>query len=85
MSTKLTLSIDENVVAEAKEYARESGKSLSKIIEGYLRGLRNKKKMVRQDELPPILKRLHGCIKTDDNRSYKDVYADAVRDKYNKL
>ena len=46
MSVKLTLSIDENVVAEAKDYAKESGKSLSKLIEGYLRGLKNKKKTV---------------------------------------
>lgn len=85
MSTKLTLSIDENVVAEAKEYAKESGKSLSKIIEGYLRGLKNKKKSARQDDLPPVLKRLHGCIKTEDTRDYKDIYADAILEKYNKL
>jgi hypothetical protein len=85
MSTKLTLSIDENVVAEAKEYAKDSGKSLSKIIEGYLRGLKNKKKTGRHDELPPALKRLHGCIKTDDPRDYKEIYADALIEKYNKL
>ncbi|MDB5209538.1 MAG: hypothetical protein JWQ30_365 [Sediminibacterium sp.] len=85
MSTKLTLSIDENVVSEAKEYAKESGKSLSKIIEGYLRGLKNKKNSARQDELPPVLKRLHGCIKSDDMRDYKDIYADGLVEKYNKL
>jgi hypothetical protein len=85
MATKLTLSIDENIVAEAKEYAKESGKSLSKIIEGYLKGLKSKKKTGRQDELPPILKRLHGCIKTDDTRDYKDIYREAMMDKYNKL
>lgn len=82
MITKLTLSIDENVVSEAKEYARESGKSLSKIIEGYLRGLKNKRKTVKHDELPPIIKRLHGCIKSEDNRSYKDIYAEVVKVKY---
>ena len=85
MSTKLTLSIDENVVAEAKEYAKESGKSLSKIIEGYLRGLKNKKKTIRHDELPPTIKRLHGCIKIEESRDYKDIYAEALLEKYNKL
>ncbi len=84
MSTKLTLSIDENVVAEAKEYAKESGKSLSKLIEGYLRGLKNKK-IVKHEELPPSIKRLHGCIKIDDNRDYKDIYVEALLEKYNKL
>ena len=85
MATKLTLSIDETVIAEAKEYAKESGKSLSKIIEGYLRGLKNKKKIVKHDELPPIIKRLHGCIKTDDIREYKDIYAEALFEKYDTL
>ena len=85
MATKLTLSIDENIVAEAKEYAKESGKSLSKIIEGYLKGLKNKKKTHKQDELPPVLKRLHGCIKTDDTRDYKEIYKEALMEKYNKL
>ena len=84
MSTKLTLSIDENVVAEAKEYAKESGKSLSKLIEGYLRGLKNKKN-VKHEELPPSIKRLHGCIKIDDTREYKDIYVEALLEKYNKL
>lgn len=41
MITKLTLSIDENVVSEAKE----AGKSLSKILEEYMKGLKNKKKI----------------------------------------
>ncbi len=85
MSTKLTLSIDENVVAEAKEYAKESGKSLSKIIEGYLRGLKNKKRNVKQDELPPVLKRLHGCIKIEDSREYSEIYRNALVEKYNQL
>ncbi|MFX5530198.1 DUF6364 family protein, partial [Acinetobacter baumannii] len=42
MSTKLTLSIDEKVVAEAKEYAKEAGKSVSQIVESYLRVLTQK-------------------------------------------
>ena len=85
MLTKLTLSIDDTIVSEAKEYARESGKSLSKMIEGYLRGLQNKKKVLKQDEIPPIIKRLHGCIKTGDNRPHKEIYAEAVKEKYHSL
>lgn len=36
MTSKLTLSIDQSVVKRAKQYAREHGKSLSRIIEQYL-------------------------------------------------
>ncbi|MEN9686694.1 MAG: hypothetical protein RLZZ28_2480 [Bacteroidota bacterium] len=83
MGAKLTLSIDETVVAEAKEYARESGKSLSKIIEDYLRGLKNKRKLLKNEDTPPVLKRLHGCIKVEINRDYQEIYADALLEKYN--
>ena len=85
MITKLTLSIDENVVTEAKEYAKETGKSLSKILEGYMRGLKNKKKIHKQEDRPPILKRLHGCIKSEDMRDPKDIFSKGIIEKYNTL
>ncbi|MBX9734340.1 MAG: hypothetical protein K2X37_09785 [Chitinophagaceae bacterium] len=82
MSTKLTLSIDEKVVAEAKEYARESGKSLSKLIEGYLRGLKKDSKKSTERTLSPVLKRLHGCIKESELATGKDDYAAHILNKY---
>lgn len=36
MNVKLTLTIDENVISPAKEVARQSGRSLSDLIEHYL-------------------------------------------------
>jgi len=39
MSTKLTLSVDKKVIDKAKEYARSNGRSLSNIIEEYLKSL----------------------------------------------
>ncbi|TDO27178.1 DUF6364 family protein [Sediminibacterium goheungense] len=82
MSTKLTLLIDESVVADAKAYARESGKSLSKIIEGYMRGLRKKQKNQPEEELPPILKRLHGCIDAKNIGNYEEVIKEEIIKKY---
>lgn len=84
MSAKLTLLIDEAVVADAKAYARESGKSLSKIIEGYLRGLRKKQSKNTEEDLPPLLKRLHGCIETNDTRDYKEIIQEEVLKKHSK-
>jgi hypothetical protein len=82
MSAKLTLLIDESVVADAKAYAKESGKSLSKIIEGYLRGLRKKQKNNTEEELPPILKRLHGCVDAKDVSNYEKVIQEEIIKKY---
>lgn len=47
MTSKLTLSINQSIVARAKRYAREQGKSLSKVIEQYLTYL-------TQDEQTPV-------------------------------
>lgn len=37
MMTKLTLSLDDAVIAKAKEYARKRRKSLSRVVEEFLR------------------------------------------------
>ena len=37
MQSKLTLSIDKYIIEKAKEYARRSNRSLSDIIETYLK------------------------------------------------
>jgi antitoxin component of RelBE/YafQ-DinJ toxin-antitoxin module len=42
MKTKLTVTIDRDLLPRAKRYARERGMSLSEIIEGSLRQLSSK-------------------------------------------
>ena len=39
MTTKLTLSVEKDVVTKAKKYAKARGRSLSEIVTGYLRRL----------------------------------------------
>ncbi len=39
MKRKLTITIDEDVVPRAKQYARSKGASLSQVIEDHLRGI----------------------------------------------
>lgn len=36
MKSKLTLSIDKSVIAQAKAYAAQQGRSLSDLVENYL-------------------------------------------------
>ena len=44
MDTKLTLKLDKFVIEQAKEYASSHKRSLSRIIESYLRSLINRDK-----------------------------------------
>ena len=39
MNSKLTLSIEKSVIAKAKDYAKQSGRSLSELIQSYLERL----------------------------------------------
>jgi predicted HicB family RNase H-like nuclease len=41
MNTKLTLTIDKSIIESAKKYARNKERSLSDLIENYLKALVN--------------------------------------------
>ena len=58
MDTKLTLKLDSEVITKAKEYARETNTSLSKLIEHYLNALTTSAKEKR--DIHPIVKSLTG-------------------------
>jgi len=60
MLTKLTLSVDEAVIARAKDYARRNGRSLSELIQHYLESITGEKS---DEELSPKLSRLVGAVK----------------------
>ena len=44
MKTKLTLTLDKEVIKEAKAYAKDHGQSLSKIVENYFKDITKKEK-----------------------------------------
>ena len=60
--SKLTLSVDEDVVAAAKRYAEQQGTSVSKLVQRYLDAVARPGKLSRED-LPPITRRLSGVLK----------------------
>ncbi len=83
MSSKLTLSIREQVIEEAKKYARFHGKSLSSIVEEYLKSLTTEGSDKEYETLTDIVKELKGSVKTPkDFISYKETLADALAEKY---
>jgi len=69
MTTKLTLTIEQDVIKRAKIYAQRKGRSLSDLIENYLKTLVSNEKT--EDDLSPRVKRLVGSVKLPKDFDYK--------------
>ena len=81
--SKLTLSINQMVIDEAKEYAKSSGKSLSSIVEEYLKSLTKIEKSKKKKTSMELVRELKGSIKLpEDFTSYKEILQDALVEKY---
>ena len=46
MNTKLTLTIEQSVIEKAKKYAKNKERSLSDLIENYLKSLTNSEELL---------------------------------------
>jgi len=83
MQTKLTLTVDQNVIESAKEYAKRNKRSLSNIIEEYLKSLSEASNTKRKPKLSKIVKELKGSVKDPDpSKSYKELLTDALIEKH---
>ena len=83
MDTKLTLTIDKQVITKAKKYAKNSGRSLSDLIESYLKNVVSSNN--KDDfEISPRVKALMGSFKVPSNFDYKKELSNALSEKYNK-
>ena len=80
MNTKLTLTIEQAVVEQAKSYAKEKGRSLSDIIENYLKAITKEQKI--EEELSPLIKSLQGSFKVPNTFDYKEELSKGLSEKY---
>lgn len=64
MSTKLTLTVEKSIIERAKVYAKNTGRSLSELIENYLTILTQEKD---EAKLSPKLKKIVGSVKLPSN------------------
>ncbi|WP_290794850.1 DUF6364 family protein [Flavihumibacter sp. UBA7668] len=80
MSTKLTLTIDKEIIESAKRYAQSKGRSLSDLVENYLKSLSGNKS--GQNEISPRIRRLMGAVKLPENLDYKEELAKSLEEKY---
>ena len=78
MPTKLTLSMDKEVIKKAKTYAAKSNRSLSEIVEKYLA-------KITDDELGDVdheLRSLIGVIKLPDDFDEKKAIKEILTKKH---
>jgi hypothetical protein len=81
MNSKLTLSIDKDVARKAKVYAKSNGRSLSALVENYLK-LLTRNSSIEDSEYTPRVKSLLGCITLPEDFDYKKEVADYLTKKY---
>lgn len=82
MNTKLTLTIEQEIIQKAKEYAKNKNRSLSDIIENYLKILTKEEKAKELKKLNPIVKSLKGSFKMPKNMDYKKELRNRLEEKY---
>lgn len=80
MNKKLTLSLDQAIIENAKKYAKSNNISLSKLIESYLSSLIKPKK--NSTKITPLVESLSGVITLDKDFDIKDDYANYLIEKY---
>ncbi len=80
MNTKLTLTIEQTIIEKAKSYAKEKGRSLSDIIENYLKAITKEHKI--EEEFSPLITSLRGSFKSPDSFDYKKELSKGLSEKY---
>ena len=74
--SKLTLSVDDQVIFRAKRYAKQHGVSVSEMVEAYLAAVAAPSRPIRDT---PILRSLRGSLQKADPSEYKKHLAAKYR------
>ncbi|WP_291113870.1 DUF6364 family protein [Flavobacterium sp. UBA6135] len=86
MNTKLTLSLDKEIIEKAKIYAKGTGRSLSEMVENYFKNLveksDKKNDTTEDDEIDPQLKKLVGIIQLPPDFDIKKAKEEYYKEKY---
>ncbi len=64
MTTKLTLTVEKSIIERAKLYAKNTGRSLSELIENYLETITQEGE---EERLSPKLNKIVGAVKLPKN------------------
>lgn len=77
MQTKLTLSIEKEVIQTAKRYAQSRLESISSLVEAYFRALTSEDSE-KSDEIPPITRELAGTLEGVQIDTWKNERMDRL-------
>lgn len=80
MDKKLTLSLNESVIENAKLFAKKNKISLSKLIESYLRSIAENN--IQEVEITPLVKSLSGVVELPTDFNIRDEYTSYLTEKY---
>ena len=64
--SKLTLHVDEELIAAAKQEAASRNTSVSKLVSDYFRALSSNYPGADKQSLPPVTRSLAGCLRGAD-------------------
>lgn len=81
MDNKLTLKLNNQVIEQAKSYAKRRNTSLSKLIEKYLEFLTSTGKS-SEEEITPLVKGLSIDKVLEDKTDYRKEYKKHILKKY---
>jgi hypothetical protein len=85
MDTKLTLKLNKDVIEKAKEYAATQNRSLSGIVESYLKNLvamDSDGSAVVEDDISPFVKNMKTGVQVSTTLDEKVIYGDYRERKY---
>lgn len=82
MSTKLTLTLEKEVIEVAKQYAKDRGQSLSELVENYFKLLTRNVDLEEKIDLSPKVKSLKGILKVSEDFDYKEILEEEIRKKH---
>ena len=83
MNAKLTLTIEKEIIEKAKHYAKSENRSLSNLIESFLRQVTHNR-VEKEYDIHPDIAALRGSVKMPDNLSldYKKELEEARMERY---
>lgn len=81
MNKKLTLTIDKDVIKQAKKYSKMKGKSLSEMVENFLKAASDKEGLI-SDHSTSLTKSLRGSFKEPSGFDYKKSLSEELEKKY---
>ena len=81
MNTKLTLTIDKKTIGKAKYYASKKGRSLSDIVECYLKAVTSDEE-IKEVKTSPRIKALKGSFSVQEDFDYKKELSNGLAEKY---